>query len=126
MAVVGSEAAFDLGRQQLELLAGLHVSTKSVERQAEKIGAEIMRLEQAEIQHSVQLQLPIPLGPPLPVMYVEIDSTGIPGRPDRGLLPCQRACAYAFAVAVFGMRRRAADGPTSSCTWSTTAKSSRS
>ena len=35
MAVVGSEAPFDRGRQQLELLAGLRVSTKSVERQAE-------------------------------------------------------------------------------------------
>ena len=78
MAVVGSQAAFELGRQQLELLAGLHVSTKSVERQAEEIGAQILRREQAEIQRSVQLQLPIPLGSPIPVMYVEIDSTGIP------------------------------------------------
>jgi hypothetical protein len=78
MAVVGSESAFDDGREQLELLAGLHVSTKSAERQAERIGAEIMRLEQAEIQRSVQLELPIPIGPPIPVMYVEIDGTGIP------------------------------------------------
>jgi len=78
MAVVGSESPFDLGREQLELLAGLHVSTKSVERQAEQIGADIMRLEQAEIQRSVQLQLPIPMGLPIPVLYVEIDGTGIP------------------------------------------------
>lgn len=78
MAVVGSESPFNLGREQLELLAGLQVSTKSVERQAEQIGAEIMRLEQAEIQHSVQLELPIPLGPPIPILYVEIDGTGIP------------------------------------------------
>jgi len=77
-AVVGSETAFDAGREQLELLAGLHVSTKSVERQAEEIGAEVMRLEQAEIQRSIQLQLPVPLGPPIPVMYVEIDGTGVP------------------------------------------------
>lgn len=78
MAVVGSGSPFDLGREQLELLAGLHVSAKSVERQAEQIGAEIMRLEQAEIQRSVQLQLPIPAGPPIPILYVEIDGTGIP------------------------------------------------
>jgi hypothetical protein len=78
MAVVGSDAPFDQGREQLELLAGLQVSTKSVERQAEQIGAEIMRIEQAEIQGSVQLQLPIPRGAPIPVMYVEIDATGIP------------------------------------------------
>ena len=69
MAVVGSESACSVGREQLELLAGLHVSTKSVERQAERIGAEILRLEQAEIQRSVQLELPIPIGPPIPVMY---------------------------------------------------------
>jgi hypothetical protein len=78
MAVVGSEAAFDSGREQLELLAGLHVSTKSVERQAQRIGAEIMRLEQLEIQRSVQLELPIPTGSPIPVLYVEIDGTGVP------------------------------------------------
>jgi hypothetical protein len=78
MAVVGSGSPFDLGREQLELLAGLHVSAKPVERQAEQIGAEIMRLEQAEIQRSVQLQLPIPVGPPIPILYVEIDGTGIP------------------------------------------------
>lgn len=78
MAVVGSDSAFDLGREQLELLAGLRVSTKSVERQAEQIGAEIMRLEQAEIQRCVQLELPIPLGLPIPIIYVEIDGTGIP------------------------------------------------
>lgn len=78
MAVVGSEAAFASGREQLELLAGLQVSTKSVERQAQRIGGEILRLEQSEIQRSVQLELPIPIGPPIPVLYVEIDGTGVP------------------------------------------------
>jgi hypothetical protein len=78
MAVVGSDAAFGLGREQLELLAGLQVSTKSVERQAEQIGAAIRQLERAEIQRSVQLELPIPLGPSIPILYVEIDGTGIP------------------------------------------------
>jgi hypothetical protein len=78
MAVVGSESPFDLGREQLELLAGLPVTTKSVERQAEQIGADIARHEQAEIQQSVQLQLPIPLGPSIPIMYVQIDATGVP------------------------------------------------
>lgn len=78
MAVVGSDSAFEAAREQLELLAGLTVSTKSVERQAEQIGAEIMRLEQAETQRGLQLDLPIPLGPPIPVIYVEIDGTGVP------------------------------------------------
>jgi len=78
MAVVGSDSPFDQGREQLELLAGLPVSTKSVERQAEQIGAQIVQLEQTEIQRSIQLQLPIPQGDTIAVMYVEIDATGIP------------------------------------------------
>ena len=78
MAVVGSDSVFDQGREQLELLAGLQVSTKSVERQAEQVGAEIMRLQQLEIQRSAQLKLPIPIGPPISTLYLEIDGTGIP------------------------------------------------
>jgi hypothetical protein len=78
MAVVGSDSPFDTGREQLDLLANLQVSTKSVERQAEQIGAEIMALDQVEIRRSLQLQLPIPLGTPIPVLYVEIDGTGVP------------------------------------------------
>ena len=32
MAMVGSESSFEGGRQQLQLLAGLEVTTKAVER----------------------------------------------------------------------------------------------
>jgi hypothetical protein len=78
MAVAGSDSDFSLARDQIELLAGVQVCTKSVERHAEQIGAEIRRIEQAEITRSVQLQLPIPMGTPIPVLYVEIDGTGIP------------------------------------------------
>lgn len=76
-AAAGSDSNFDLAREQIELLAGIKLSTKSVERHAEQIGAEIIRIEQAEIQRSVQLQLPIPMGTPIPVLYVESDGTGI-------------------------------------------------
>ena len=72
-----SDSNFYLAREQIESLAGIKLSTKSVERHAEQIGAEIIRIEQAEIQRSVQLQLPIPLGALIPVLYVEIDGTGI-------------------------------------------------
>jgi hypothetical protein len=41
MAVVGSESSFEQGREQLELLAGIAVTAKAVERQAEAIGADI-------------------------------------------------------------------------------------
>ena len=40
-ALVGQDAPFDHGREQMKLLAGLEVTTKSVERTAEAIGEDI-------------------------------------------------------------------------------------
>ena len=77
-AVVGQEMAFDHGRRQLQLLAGLEVTTKSVERTAEAIGEDIAAREHQEIQRAVQLDLPIIIGEPIPVLYVEVDGTGVP------------------------------------------------
>ena len=51
-AMVGQEAPFDHGREQMKVLAGLEVTAKSVERTAEAIGADIAQREQAEIQQS--------------------------------------------------------------------------
>ncbi len=78
MAVVGSETSFEQGREQLALLAGLEVTTKAVERQAEALGAQIAAQEQAEIQQGLQLELPEVAGPEIPVLYVEMDGTGVP------------------------------------------------
>ena len=78
MALVGSESPFRLGRQQLEWLAGLQVTVKAVERHSEQIGADIAAREHSEIQRSVQLQLPIPLGPSISILYVQMDATGVP------------------------------------------------
>ncbi|MGO9273502.1 MAG: hypothetical protein ACLQOO_25245 [Terriglobia bacterium] len=58
MAAVGRETSFERGRQPLELLAGVKVTTKAIERQAEAIGAEIAAQEQEEIRQGVQLELP--------------------------------------------------------------------
>ncbi len=77
-AMVGQDAAFEHGRQQLQLLAGLEVTTKSVERVAEAIGADIAAEEQVEIQRAVQLDLPIVMGEPIPILYVQMDGAGIP------------------------------------------------
>ena len=77
-AVVGQEAPFDHGRQQMKLLADLEVTTKSVERTAEAIGANIAAHEQEEIQRAVQLDLPIVVGKAVPILYVQMDGTGIP------------------------------------------------
>jgi hypothetical protein len=77
-AVVGQEAPFDHGRQQMKLLADLEVTTKGVERMAEAIGEDIAAREQHEIQKAVQLDLPIVVGEPVPILYVQMDGTGVP------------------------------------------------
>jgi hypothetical protein len=78
MAAVGHEAAFDRGREQLKLLAGLTVTTKAVERTAEAIGEDIEGRQQREGKRALQLELPIPRVDRIPVLYVEMDGTGIP------------------------------------------------
>lgn len=77
-ALVGQDAPFDHGRAQMELLAGLKVTAKAVERTAEDIGEDIARCEQREIQGAVQLDLPVILGEPVPILYVQMDGTGVP------------------------------------------------
>ena len=77
-ALVGQEAPFDHGRQQMQLLAGLEVTSKSVERTAEAIGADIAQREQGEIQKALQLNLPVIAGEPIPILYVQMDGTGVP------------------------------------------------
>ena len=75
-AIVGQEAPFDHGREQMKVLTGLEVTTKSVERTAEAIGADIAQREQAEIQKALQWELPVVAGEPLRVLYVQMDGTG--------------------------------------------------
>ena len=77
-AVVGQEAPFDHGREQMKLLADLEVTTKAVERTAEAIGEDIAAREQEEIQRAVQLDLPIVVGEPIPILHVQMDGTGVP------------------------------------------------
>jgi len=77
-ALVGQEAPFDHGREQMKVLAGLEVTTKSVERTAEAIGAHIAQREQAEIQKAFQLELPVVVGEPMRILYVQMDETGVP------------------------------------------------
>jgi hypothetical protein len=77
-AMVGQDAPFDHGREQMKVLAGLEVTTKSVERTAEAIGADIARCEQGEVQKALQLDLPVTAGEPIPILYVQMDGTGIP------------------------------------------------
>jgi hypothetical protein len=77
-AVLGQDAPFEQGRQKMKLLAGLEVTAKSVERTAEAVGADIAARQQAQIQRAMQLDLPIVIGEPIPILYVQMDGTGVP------------------------------------------------
>lgn len=78
MAVVGSETSFERGHEQLALLAGLEVTAKAVERQAEFIGEDIVHRERTQAANALQLELPEVLGPAVPVLYIEMDGTQVP------------------------------------------------
>jgi hypothetical protein len=78
LAAVGHELPFEQGREQMEVLAGLSVTSKAVERTAEAIGEDIEARQQRELKQARQLELPIPMVPRMPVLYVEMDGTGIP------------------------------------------------
>jgi hypothetical protein len=78
LAMVGLEAPFDHGRQQMKLLADLEVTTKAVERTAEAIGEDIAQRDQQEIKRAMQLDLPMIIGEPVPILYIQMDGTGVP------------------------------------------------
>jgi hypothetical protein len=77
-AVVGQAAPFQHGRQQMKLLADLELTAKAVERGAEAIGGNIAAREQEQIQRAMQLDLPMVVGQPVPLLYVQMDGTGVP------------------------------------------------
>ena len=77
-AMVGQEAPFDHGREQMKVLAGLEVTAKSVERTAEALGADVAQREQRDVQKALQLDLPAVAGELIPVLYVQMDGTGVP------------------------------------------------
>jgi hypothetical protein len=78
LALVGQDAPFDHGREQMKQLADLEVTTKAVERTAEAIGQDILRIEKQHIEASLQLHLPLITGEPIPILYVQMDGTGVP------------------------------------------------
>lgn len=77
-AMVGQEAPFNHGREQMKVLAGLEVTAKSVERTAEALGADIAQREQEDMQKALRLDPPADVGEPIPILYVQMDGTGVP------------------------------------------------
>lgn len=77
-ALVGQDAPFDHGREQIQILAGLEVTAKAVERTAEAIRDDIAQDQRQEMQRALQLDLPIVVGQPVPILCVQMDGTGVP------------------------------------------------
>ena len=68
LATLGHAAPFDHGRRQMKLLADLEVTTKAVERTAEAIGTDLAERQQQEIERAMQLDLPVIVGEPVPML----------------------------------------------------------
>jgi Uncharacterised protein family (UPF0236) len=79
MGQVGGKEAFEDGRKDLELLAGLALTTKAVERVAEAIGEQIEQQNQRE-QKQILLGKVVPFvgRATIPNLYVAIDGSGVP------------------------------------------------
>jgi hypothetical protein len=54
------------------------VTTKAVERTAETIGGDIAARQQPEMQRALQSDLPLVVGESIPILYVQMDGTGVP------------------------------------------------
>ena len=79
MALVGAKEAFEEGRRDLEELSGVRVSTKSLERASEAIGAAIEATVQQECELAMSDKLAwVNPGGQINRMYIEMDGTGVP------------------------------------------------
>lgn len=78
MARAGSQSTFNEGREDLRIYAGLKVSTKDVERVAERVGEDI-EVWSAQERREQLARASIPeIGPAIEVLYISFDGTGVP------------------------------------------------
>ena len=79
MGQVGGKEVFEDGRMDLEVLAGVQVTTKSVERVSELIGQQIEKQNQREQKQIFSGKVvPFVGKATIPVLYIAIDGTGVP------------------------------------------------
>lgn len=74
---VGGKEAFDQGHLDLEILAGITVKTKQVERVTEEIGRQVEAIAQADRAMALSGKV-VPFNQPVPKLYIAIDGTGVP------------------------------------------------
>ena len=76
---VGSRGPFGSASEDLKEVAGLEVSPKEVERIAEKVGEEILVVEEATREQVFSENVvTLPTAPTVEKVYIEVDGTGIP------------------------------------------------
>ena len=75
LGAVGATVSFAEGSGLLKELAGLHIGAKRVERAAEALGAEVAADERSHVE-------PTPESEIAPRLYLGLDGTGIPMRPE--------------------------------------------
>lgn len=75
---VGGKEAFAEGREDLEVLAGLQLNTKAIERVSEALGLEIEQQNQQEQKQILAGKVVCFRGPQIPHLYVAIDGSGVP------------------------------------------------
>ena len=71
MSTVGAMRPFDLGHKDLEVLAGIRVNAKEVERQTHIVGAQVERFHQEQANDALSDKA-------VPRMYISMDGTGVP------------------------------------------------
>ena len=77
---VGAKEAFEEGRADLEELAGVQVTAKAVERVSEGLGEQVEALGIEERESAMSGRV-LAFAPPVPVLYVAVDGTGVPVLP---------------------------------------------
>jgi len=78
MARAGSRQPFKEAKEDLLVYAGIEVSAKDVERVAEKIGDHIEIWQMLNGKHYCRLRPRLRAAKSIPVLYVEMDGTGVP------------------------------------------------
>lgn len=78
MARAGSRQPFKEAREDLRVYAGIEISPKDVERVAERIGETIEAWQRTENEELLAAAVPINNGKTIPVLYIEMDGTGVP------------------------------------------------
>ena len=78
MARAGSKSTFKEARDDLEVLAGVTVSAKDVERVAEAVGADMEVWSRRERKRWLAYRPTGRIVPTIGVLYIEADGTGVP------------------------------------------------